>query len=105
MPVRHLTISTSTGTFGPVDFGDAHRWVSYVGASTANKGYAGTVQGAIGGAGVWNTLLTLTTANSTDQVNTVLEATGADVVLFSKARVVLTKNNSTRVTGLWLAAR
>ena len=97
MPVRILTISTSTGTFGPVDFGDAYKRAAYAGASTADRGYAGTIQGSLGGSEVWTTVLTLTTSNSTGHVG----STGA---VFDKLRAVISTNNSTRDTGIWLAA-
>ena len=97
MPVRILTISTSTGTFGPVDFGDAFQRAAYAGASTANKDYAGTVEGSLGGSGVWTTVLTLTTSNSTGHVG----STGA---VFDKLRAVISTNNTTGSGPIWLAA-
>ncbi len=100
MPVRILTISTATGTFpstGWVDFGDVYLRAAYAGASSANKDYAGTVEGSIGGSGVWNTIVTLTTSNSTGQVSSTGEP-------FDKLRFVVTTNNTTAETGVWLAA-
>ena len=108
MPIKHVTVSTSTGVFPSekgISLGEAYLFVSYSGASTANKGYAGTVQGAVGAAANWVDLLTLTTSNSTGQVNSVFSSTGADVVLFDRLRLNLSKNNSTQDTGVWLAAR
>ncbi len=100
MPVRILSISTSTGTFGPVDFGNAYRYAGYAGASTADRDYAGTVQGTLGGAGAWATVLTLTTSNSTGLVS----STGTDLTVFDKLRVVITTNNTTAASPIWLAA-
>ena len=97
MPVRILSISTSTGTFGPVDFGDAYKRAAYAGASTADRDYAATVQGSLGGSGVWTTVLTLTTSNSTGHVG----STGA---VFDKLRMVVTTNNTTAASPVWLAA-
>lgn len=111
MPIRHILISTATGTFPTtganqppfVDFGKVGWALSFTGPSTANKDYAGTVQGTIGDSANWQTILTLTTSNTTDQVNTVNIASTGDVVLFDKARIVLTKNNTTASTPVWLA--
>jgi hypothetical protein len=99
MPVRHVTVSTATGVFGPVDFGDAYKSVSYaaLNASTAHT-VVGTVQGAFGGSN-WFTVLTLTTGNSTGIVNAT--ATGP---LFDKLRLNLSANNSTAAMPVWLAA-
>ena len=105
MPTRILTISTATGTFGPVTYGGSFRFAAYAGASTGDKDYAGTVQGSIGQAGQWQTVLTLTTANSTGPINsTGINSTGVDFIVFDKLRMVLTKNNSTHSTPVWLSA-
>ena len=107
MPVRTILISTSTGTFpaspGYVDLGRASWAVSFAGPSTSDKDYAGTVEGSIGGSGIWNTILTLTTSNTTGQVNTANVGSTGDVVLFDKLRIVLTANNTTASTPVWLA--
>jgi hypothetical protein len=100
LPTRLILVSTATGTFGPVDYGDAYRSVGYAGPSTADKDYAGTIQGSVGGGNAWQTIITLTTANSTGPLN----STGTDRVVFDKLRMVLTKNNSTHATPVWLAA-
>ncbi len=100
MPVRLITVSSATGTFGPIDYGNAYRYAAYAGASSANKDYAGTVQGSLGNSGIWTTVLTLTTTNSTGQVS----STGTDLVLFDKLRMVVTKNNTTADSPVWLAA-
>lgn len=97
MPVRLLSVTTSTGTFGPVDYGDAYTRAAYAGASSADKDYAATVQGSLGGSGVWTTVLTLTTSNSTGHVG----STGA---MFDKLRMVVTTNNTTAAGPVWLGA-
>jgi len=99
MPVRILTVSTATGVFGPVDFGDAYKSASYAAAnaSTAHT-LEGTIQGAFGGSDFF-TVMTLTTANSTGIVN--VTATGP---LFDKLRLNLTGNASTAEMPVWLAA-
>jgi len=99
MPVRHLLLSTATGVFGPVDFGDAYKSVSYS-ANNASTDHTieGTVQGAFGGSNFF-TVLTLTTLNSTGIVNAT--ATGP---LFDKLRINLTANDSTAEMPVWLAA-
>lgn len=112
MPTRIITISTATGIFpstdvapgGYVDLAGHVSWaVSFAGPSTANKDYAGTVEGSIGNSGIWNTILTLTTSNTTGQVNTVNIGSTGEVVLFDKLRINVSKNNTTAETGVWLA--
>jgi hypothetical protein len=102
MPVRILSINSSdTGTFGPVDFGDQYRFASYADNSTgADADVGGTVEGTIGAAGMWTTILTLTTNSS----GTMFSSTGTDLPAFDKLRVVLTANNSTGDTIAWLGA-
>ena len=99
MPVRHLTISTATGNFGPVDFGEVHRHAAIViqTASTAHT-VTGNVQGSIGGSSNWNSLISLTTANSTGAY---LHSTGLP---FDKLRISLSANLSTASQPAWLAA-
>lgn len=101
MPVRHLTLSTATGTFGPVDFGDAYRFAGFADDRTAaDRDIAGTVEGSIGGSNKWTTVLTLTTNSS----GTYFSSTGTDLPVFDKARVVVSANNSTNSFGAWIAA-
>lgn len=101
MPVRILTISTATGTFGPVDFGNAYRYAGFADNRTAaDKDIAGTVQGSLGGSGKWSTVLTLSTNSS----GTIFSSTGTDLNMFDKLRVVVTTNNSTTSFPAWLAA-
>lgn len=106
MPVRHISISTSTGTFpstGWVDFGGgAHRFAAYADDRTeSNKDIAGTVEGSVGGSGKWITLLTLTT----DSTGTIFSTSGTqDFNMFDKARVVVSTNNSTGSFLAWIAA-
>ena len=100
MPTRLIVVSTATGVFGPVDYGDAYRSVGYAGPSSANKDYAGTIQGSVGGSGAWQNIITLTTSNSTGPLN----STGTDRVVFDKLRLNLSKNNTTQETPVWLAA-
>ena len=100
MPVRIVTVSTATGTFGPVDLGDAYRYAGYAsGAASTDHTYEGTVEGSLGGSGQWTTVLTLTTGNSTGHVS----STGTDLVVFDKLRVNLSANNSTASTPVWVA--
>lgn len=99
MPVRHILLSTATGIFGPVDFGDAYKSASYAAANaTTDHTIEGTVEGAFGGSNFF-TVLTLTTLNSTGIVN--VTATGP---LFDKLRLNLTANDSTASMPVWLAA-
>jgi hypothetical protein len=99
MPVRLVTVSTATGVFGPVDFGDAYRGAGYAAANaTTDHTIVGTVQGAFGGSD-WFTVLTLTTLNSTGRVNVL--STGP---AFDKLRINLSANNSTASMPVWLAA-
>jgi hypothetical protein len=99
MPTRILTISTATGVFGPVDFGDVYvrATVSIANAST-NTTYVGDVEGAIGNSPNWTSVIALTTANSTGAY---LSSTGTP---FDKLRVNLSANASTASTPVWLSA-
>ena len=104
MPVRILTISTSTGVFpstggGYVDFGDLYRFASYADSSiTADRDILATLEGNIGASPKWTTVITLTT-NSTA---TRFDSTGD--VSFDKLRVNVSTNNSTESFQAWLGA-
>ena len=106
MPVRHVTVSTATGTFpstGWVDFGgDSYRFMSYADDRTeSDKDIKGKIEGSLGGSNKWVELVALTT----DSTGTIFATTGTkDFTQFDKARLIVSTNNSTSEFGAWIAA-
>lgn len=114
MPVRLITISTSTGTFpssteypgGYVSFDGAYRFSGYGDNRTeSGKDIAGTVQASLGATNKWVNVITLTTDSTGTLFASASETTGSTLTMFDKLRVVVTTNNSTESFPAWLAAR
>lgn len=105
MPVVLVQLSTAAGVFpstGTANFGDAYRHASFAWANPSTRAMAGTVQGSIGNADNWVTVITLATDTTTGAM---LSSSGASgLVVFDKLRINLTNNESTTATQAWLAA-
>ena len=102
---QSVSITTSTGNFGPAYFGTlmsrAAVEISNTGSTQAIKG---TVQGSMGASGVWSDVITLTSGGTTGSVSLAANSTA----LFDKLRISLSANelSSTGTSGLtaWLGA-
>jgi hypothetical protein len=105
VPTRIVQLTTATGVFptGGVDLGgSAYRFATFAWANPSTRAIEGTVEGSIGGADNWATVITLTTANTTGAVLSAGGTTGG--LVFDKLRVNLSGNESTSATQAWLAA-
>ena len=104
MPTEIVALTTATGVFGPVKFGDAYTHASFAWANPSTRAIEGTVEGSIGGSDNWVTVITLATGTTTgSMLSSTAGATGA-VPVFDKLRINLSGNESTSNTAAWLAA-
>ncbi len=108
MPVRIVQLTTATGVFPRgdagafVDLGDAYRHAAFAWANPSTRALEGTVEGSIGAADNWVTVIPLGTATTTGAM---LSSSGASgLAVFDKLRINLIDNESTTTTQAWLAA-
>lgn len=100
---QSITLTTSTGAFGPIYLGVPHRFAQFSFLNASTKSVKGALQGSIGDAATWASVITLTTQNSTGTVN--LLSTGG--LVFDKLRLNVTDNELTSTSAnfkAWLAA-
>jgi len=100
---QSVTLTTSTGAFGPINLGVPHRFAQFSFLNASTKSVKGSVQGSVGYAATWKEVVALTTSNSTGTVN--LLSTGG--MIFDKLRISVTDNELTSTSAnyvTWLTA-
>ena len=97
---QSIGLSTSTGATSAIFLGVPHRYAQFSWSNSSTRSIKGDVEGSIGDAATWASVVSLTTSNSTGTVN--LISTGG--IIFDKLRLNLTANETTSTGKVWVAA-